>query len=127
MHPRTLAFLAVGTLFAHASNAADTALSHICGDARLSDADQTDCRAQMDRAKTDAERARIEETFNSRIVGTDHDRTGRAKPAPSKTSDENSPVTAPAPAPRDSYSPAATEPPAYPGQAPLPKPTKPPA
>ena len=126
-----IVLVAFAAAFASSSAyAAETALAHICGDARLSSTDQADCRAQMDRAKTDVERARIQQTFDTRSKASD--RAGGSsiaaqRNAPSKAATENGPATAPTRAPADSYPPGSTEPPAYPGETPTPRTGKPPA
>lgn len=110
-----------GALIAEAFAAPNSA--HVCGDPRLSPQDQTDCRAQMDAAKTESERLKVQGAFEKLSVNVG----AKAGAATRKAVDAPAPQTNSSTRPWDSYPPAVAAPPVYPGDVPNPKSGKPPA
>ena len=117
-----------GALIAEAFAAPNSA--HVCGDVRLSSQDQMDCRAQMDAARTESDRLRVQGAFEKLGAATANEagsNVAAKRNAARKTSDTPAPQTNPSTKPSDSYPPAVTAPPVYPGEVPNPKTGKPPA
>lgn len=107
---------------APASNSA-----HACGDKRLSAADQMDCRSQMDAAKTESERLRIQHNFEKLSASVTGEASTNARRNPPLKTATPTPQTNTSDKPADSYPPAEARPPVYPGDIPNPKTGKPPA
>ena len=119
----SVAGVSLGTVTYAASNSA-----HACGDKRLSAPDQMDCRTQMDAAKTEGERLKVQGTFEKLSASTTGEAgTTAAQRNASKTLSTPTPHTNPSTAPGDSYPPAEAKPPVYPGDVADPKTGKPPA
>ncbi len=119
----SVAGVSLGTVTYAASNSA-----HACGDTRLSAPDQMDCRTQMDAAKTEGERLKVQGAFEKLSASTTGEAgTTAVKRNAAKTLSAPTPHTNPSTVPADSYPPAEATPPAYPGDVPNPKTGRPPA
>ena len=119
----SMAGLGIGSVTYAASNSA-----HVCGDKRLSAADQMDCRTQMDAARNEGERLKVQGNFEKLSASTTGEAsTTAAQRNAAKTSSTPTPQTNPSTTPADSYPPAEAKPQVYPGDIPNPKTGKPPA
>jgi hypothetical protein len=101
--------------------------AHVCGDRRLSAPDQTTCRAQMDAARTEGERLRVQGSFEKLSASVTGEASTAQRNAAKTLSPGTHPQTNPSTTPSDSYPPAEAKPPVYPGEVPDPKTGKPPA
>lgn len=101
--------------------------AHVCGDKRLSSADQMDCRSQMDAAKTESERLRIQGNFEKLSASVAGEASTNARRNPPLKTTAPTPQTNPSGKPSDSYPPSEAKPPVYPGDIPNPKTGEPPA
>lgn len=104
--------------------------AHVCGDGKLSANDQMDCRTQMDAARTEGERLRVQHNFeklSASATGEASTSAAQRNAAKTRIRNPSTPHTNPSTTPANSYPPAEAKPPVYPGEVPDPKTGKPPA